>query len=468
MRKLILRSTFLPTILFVILISQGCKKTPAAATQVIPVVTTTNVIMNVTSSTASSGGFITSIGGSAITYNGVCWSATDTIPTTSDSKTIDSINTATYKFTSQLTGLSPNTKYYLRAYAVNSVGIGYGSVIKFTTGSSLSTASAIVTTFAGINTVGYVDGPAASAEFNNPSGLVSDKQGNFYLSDTYNNVIRKISSSGVVSTFAGSGSIGISDGQGAGAQFYGPQGLAIDAQGNVFVADAGNHEIRKITPSGAVSTFAGVDTAGFLDGTGTKAKFNSPHGLAFDKAGNLYVADRGNNLIRRITPAGLVTTFSGTTTAGFTDATPGLVASYNGPSAVAVDAQGNVFIADEGNNAIREISVGGTVSTIAGGPKQAGDVGLPSGMTIDAQGNLYIADETGRVLELTAGKILYTLAGKYNSAGYYDATGTVAQFNLPQQITIDGNGNLFVVDMGNNLIRKLVLTTTSVNAFKAR
>jgi sugar lactone lactonase YvrE len=469
MRIHILRNILLTSIIAVVLIFAGCKKT-ATTTQTIPVVGTTNIIINLTSSTAQSGGLITNIGDDAITANGVCYSTTDQTPTTSDMVTTDSINTKTYTWTSHLTGLSPNTKYYLRAYATNSIGTGYGSVVTFTTTSSLSTLTAVVTTIAGNGTAGYVDGPAASAEFNSPQGIASDGQGNLYVADTYNNVIRKISSNGIVSTFAGNGSIGISDGQGTKAQFYGPQGLAVDGQGNVFVADAGNNEIRKITPSGLVTTFAGVDTAGFIDGTGYKAKFNSPHGLFFDSKGNLYVADRGNNLIRRITPDSLVTTISGTTAAGYVNAAAGAVASYYDVSGVAVDAAGNIYIADEGNTCIREISTTGVVTTLAGAPKQLTDVGYPTGITVDANANLYITDGFGRVLEITAGKALYTLAGNYNVFGFSDGTGVAAQFNSPQQIITDNKGNFYVADSNNNRIRMLVPTTTTptnpVNSFK--
>jgi sugar lactone lactonase YvrE len=193
-----------------------------------------------------------------------------------------------------------------------------------------------VSTLAG-NNYGNADGIGMSAQFMNPSGIAIDKQGNLYVADQMNHRIRKITPAGIVTTLAGS-TQGYADGTGSGAQFYRPVGVVVDAQGNVFVGDLFNHKIRKITPSGSVTTIAG-STYGFADGTGPSAKFAFPAGLALDKEGNLYVADTENQRIRKITPAGIVSTFAGTGTNGTNDGVAD-VSQFSGPREVDVDAAG--------------------------------------------------------------------------------------------------------------------------------
>lgn len=225
------------------------------------------------------------------------------------------------------------------------------------------TPTGLVTTFAGTGVQGRADGPD-TATFNSPLGVAVDGSGNLYIADYGNDVIRKISPAGVVSTLAGTGAIGADNGAGNAATFNLPEGVAIDASGNVYVADNGNNLIRKITPAGVVSTLAGSGTAGSANGTGTSASFKSPFGVAVDAAGNVYVADSGNNLIRKITPSGVVTTLAGSGARGANNAS-GPAASFNTPSGVAVDASGNVYVADENNNQIRKITPAGVVSTVA-------------------------------------------------------------------------------------------------------
>ena len=444
----------------------SCKKT--ATTNDPPALTTNDVILDVTSTTAQSGGTITSIGSSAITANGVCYSTSNKTPTISDLKTTDPIISSSYSYTSNISGLNPSTTYYLRAYATNAYGTSYGSVVTFSTTATSSTITGAVTTFAGSATGGFANGVGAAAQFNNPIGIATDAQGNIYVSDSFNNRIRKIGSDGTVTTIAGNGTAGLTpSGPAADAEFYGPQGLAVDASGNIFVADFGNNVIRKISTAGTVTTFAGNGIAGYVDGAATVAEFNGPAGLAFDKQGNLYVADNNNNMIRKITAAGVVSRVAGTKTPGYVNGTvnttTGVYTSFRSPNGLVLDAAGNIFVADLGNNAIREITPAGVVTTIAGGPGQTTLLGSPGALAMDAHGNFFITDESGRVIELNSSKVLYPLAGTTNVAGFADGTGVVAQFNTPQGICVDASGNIFVADFNNNRIRKVVVVDTGNN-----
>jgi sugar lactone lactonase YvrE len=466
-----MKTPLLFSILFIsfsaLLFETSCKKT-AATTNSAPTLTTTDVILDVTSTSAQSGGTISNVGTANISANGVCYSTTNQTPTIADSKTTDPVITSSYTFESNLTGLTPNTTYYVRAYASNAVGTGYGSVIKFTTSTNTASVTGTVTTFAGNSSSGNIDGTGAGAAFNNPQGVAVDAAGNVYVADSFNNTIRKITPAGIVTTIAGTGTAGYADGPATSAQFYAPSGLTVDSQGNVFVADYGNNVIREITAAGVVSTFAGNGTAGYVDGAATVAEFNSPAGIAIDKQGNLYVADHNNNMIRKVTSAGVVSLIAGTKTAGYINAavntTTGVYASFNNPSGVAVDATGNIYVADIGNNAIRKITPGLVVTTVGGGPSQSAVIGFPAGITIDQQGDFFITDESGRILELTAAGVLYNLAGASNVTGFADGVGSAAQFNVPQGIAVDAQGNVFIADPNNNRIRELEVTAVQTEA----
>jgi sugar lactone lactonase YvrE len=460
------RKIFLPALLLTfVFLTNSCKKssnTTTGDTGTVPTVATAALIINLTSTTAQSGGTITDFGGSAITANGVCYSSTNKTPTVNDSKTSETISTSgslPINFTSNLTGLTAGTTYYLRAYASNSSGNAYGSVVTFTTSTALSSVVTAVTTLAGSGIAGYADGTGLSAQFNNPQGIAVDASGKIYLADSYNNRIRTVTAAGVASTFAGNGTLGYAEGSALSAEFYGPNGMAVDASGNVYVADFGNNVIRKITAGGVVSTFAGNGTAGFVNGTSTSSEFNNPAGIAVDASGNIYVADYGNNSIRKITSAGVVTTLAGFKTGGYINAT-GTAAAFDNPTGVAVDATGNVYVADKGNAAIRKITSAGVVTTLAGGPTQPELVNYPAGIAIDKQGNIYIADEGGRIIECTTGNVLYILAGSLNVSGFVNGSGTSALFNGPQALTVDADNNIYVADQNNNCIRKLTVTIT--------
>ncbi|HXR47596.1 MAG TPA: hypothetical protein VN784_09165 [Candidatus Limnocylindrales bacterium] len=279
-------------------------------------------------------------------------------------------------------------------------------------------------------------------------------------------------------TLAGSVSIGSTDGTGAAARFAGPSGVAADSQGNIYVTDSGNNTIRKITPGGTVTTIAGqIGVKGSTDAMGTNASFNLPTGIAVDTSGNLYVADEFNDTIRKITPVGtnwVVSTLAGqVTNAGLIDAM-GTNAQFSTPTGVAVDGAGNVYVADVANDVIREISPAGFVSTIAGQPHHPGSSNgtnngaqfyMPFGITVDAATNLYVTDgvnETVRKLvPVATGWAVSTIAGQVLVSGSADGVGTNAQFNGPAGIAISGGSTLYVGDDNNNTIRKLTLTGTN-------
>jgi sugar lactone lactonase YvrE len=217
-----------------------------------------------------------------------------------------------------------------------------------------------VSTLAGGTEAGYTDGKGSAAFFRTPANLTIDKDGNIYVADTNNHRIRLVKADGAVSTFAGpvgSGyAAGYKDGMASEAKFNSPRGVAVDAAGNLYVVDTGNHCIRKITPDGQVTTLAGSKEAGYADGVGAEARFNFPADIAVDAQGNLYVADTANHRIRKITPEGVVSTLAGSGQAGFADGAAD-AAQFRAPEGIAVDARGNVYVADTGNNRIRKIIV---------------------------------------------------------------------------------------------------------------
>ncbi|HTE01422.1 MAG TPA: NHL repeat-containing protein [Mucilaginibacter sp.] len=278
----------------------------------------------------------------------------------------------------------------------------------------------LVTTFAGtVGTRGALNGQDTSSSFNKPFGVAVDGTGKVYVADAGNNLIRVIGPAGLVSTFAGTGAAGAANGTDT-ATFNSPLGVAVDGAGNVYVADYGNDIIRKITPAGVVSTLAGSGATGADNGVGTAATFNLPESVAVDAAGNVYVADNGNNLIRKITPDGTVSTLAGNGIAGSANGT-GAAASFNSPFGIAVDATGNIYVADSGNNLIRKVTPAGVVSTFAGnGKKGAGNAGgtsasfnTPSGVAVDAAGNVFVSDENNNLIRrITAAGVVTTLANR--------------------------------------------------------
>jgi sugar lactone lactonase YvrE len=213
--------------------------------------------------------------------------------------------------------------------------------------------SGYVSTIAGSSTSGDANGIGTAAQFNYPRGITADGAGNLYVADSSNHRIRKIESGGNVTTIAGS-TLGDIDGIGTAAQFNAPAGITIDGAGNLYVAESGGHRIRKIDLGGNVTTIAGDGTAGYADGFKTAAKFNVPFGITVDGAGNLYVADRSNNRIRKIDSGGNVTTIAGDGIAGYADGA-GAAARFNGPHGITVDGAGNLYVTDRGNHRIRKL-----------------------------------------------------------------------------------------------------------------
>ncbi|MFY8034755.1 MAG: NHL repeat-containing protein, partial [Flexibacteraceae bacterium] len=267
------------------------------------------------------------------------------------------------------------------------------------------TPAGLVTTIAGTGAPGYVNGTGTSAAFNYPSSVAVDASGNLYVADYYNHRIRKITASGVVTTLAGSGSISFADGTGEAAAFSYPISVAVDASENVYVGDSYNHRVRKITSDGIVTTLAGSGIQDYVDGIGTSAAFNFPYGVAVDTDGNVYVADVSNQRIRKITADGAVTTLAGSGNSGFADGT-GIAASFSNAAGLATDASGNVYVADYLNHRIRKITASGVVTTLAGTGTAGNDNGIantasfrnPYGVAVDAIGNIYAADFSNHLI----------------------------------------------------------------------
>lgn len=328
-----------------------------------------------------------------------------------------------------------------------------------------------VSTIAGMQAViGTKNSVALASTFNNPHGVETDRQGNVYIADRFNNVIRKLDRlTGNVSTFAGSGTVGNADGQGTSASFKEPWGITLDSLGNVYVADTKNNKIRKITPAGLVSTIAGTGSFGITDALNPlAASFGNPTGIAVDKKGNLYVGDHLTHLIRKISVSGAVTTLAGDrnypNNAGLADGI-GQLAKFQRPYGIEVDKNGNVYVADEWNHAVRKISPFGVVTTLAGNGTKGlkNDVGttatfnFPWDVAIDSNGVVYVADGYNYVIrKIDLNRNVSTFAGKALVSGAADGQALSATFNGATSISINYSNQFMIVgDAYNQLIRQI-------------
>ncbi len=304
-------------------------------------------------------------------------------------------------------------------------------------------------------------GLATKAQLNAPRGTAVDSSGNFYIADTANNAVREVAVNGTISTLLGNGSAGSGS-----SQLNGPQGVAVDSAGNVYIADTQNARVLKVS-GGSASTVAGSGTPGFGgDGAAaTSAQLNTPIGLAVDSAGNLYIADFGNNRIRKVTSGGTISTVAGTTQGYSGDGGAATQAQLSGPQGVAVDKQGNLYIADTLNNRLRFVS-GGTISTLAGtgvagftgdgGPAINAQIVNPAGVAVDASGNVYISDLSAHVRKVYPNGPIFTIAG--DGVRAYSGDGGLAinaTLNGPSGLSADSKGNIYVADTSNNAVRLL-------------
>jgi len=316
-----------------------------------------------------------------------------------------------------------------------------------------------VSTFAGDGTGAYLDGPLLSAKFSTPMDVAISADGILYVADYNDRRIRKISG-GQVSVLAGNGTFGSRNGAGDTAQFVDPYRIEVDPGGNVYELDQADFRVRRITPSGVVSTYAGTGVFGFKDGDASVAQFaNNMGGIAIGTGGSVYIDDTNNGRIRKISAAGQVSTFAGKETKGFVNGDTS-VAEFLNPNGILFDKQGNMYVADNGNYCIRKITPAGMVSRFSG----MGTHGMADGaagtaqfhyiydMVIDKDGNLLLCDGD-RIRKVNpAGEVL-TIAG--STTGYADGDGPTAQFNYPAGLAIDAEGNLYVADAMNNRVRKI-------------
>ncbi len=361
----------------------------------------------------------------------------------------------------------------------------YTSGIAITPLSPVNTGGAIpatvygqVSTFAGTPGVtGAENGNGNVATFGQLDGITIDASGNLYVTDETSNLVRKITTAGLVSTLAGSGSAGSANGTGTAASFNFPGGLTADNAGNLYVTEEVSNLIRQITPQGVVSTFAGGGS--MFVGQRLQVGFVEPNAITIDKNGNFYIVDEFDYVIRKIAPDGSVSTFAGTLGVSGSANGQGTSASFNQSRGITSDAMGNIYVADGGNYLIRKITPDGLVSTLAGNGKPGSFDGIGTaagfsfmtGITADAIGNIYVADSGGNnIRKITPGGVVTTIAGAVNipnslknTYAYVDGIGTTARFFSPNDLTLDASGDLYIADSGNRLIRKMITTGYSID-----
>jgi sugar lactone lactonase YvrE len=326
-------------------------------------------------------------------------------------------------------------------------------------------------------------GPATAASLYLPSGVALDAAGDLYIADRCNHRIRKVTAGGTITTAAGNGVQGYSGdgGPATAASLDYPWGVAVDSGGNLYIADTDNNRLRKVAPGGTITTVAGNGVAKYSGdgGPATAASLNYPRGVAVDAAGNLYIADSNNRRIRKVPPGGTISTAAGNGVGGYSgDGGPATAASLDWPYGVAVDSAGNLYIADFSNHRIRKVTPAGTITTAAGngqsgssgdgGPATAASLSGPWGVAVDSAGTLYIADWWNvRIRKVTPGETITTVAGS-GVQGYSGDGGpaTAASLGGPAGVVVDAAGNLYIADTINDRIRKVSFTGTVLPAFE--
>ncbi len=309
---------------------------------------------------------------------------------------------------------------------------------------------------AGAGADGHRDGAADTATFSDPFAVALAADGVLYVADAGDsNAIRRVTLAGEVATLAG-GVEGFADGVGSSARFNSPSGVVIDGQGTLYIADTGNHAIRRVSPDGSVATIAGTGVAGWRDGPGVEARFNGPIGITLDADGRLLVADSYNDRIRRVGRDGQVTTMSGDGTPGLIDG-PSSTARFDTPTGIAVGPGGAIFVADTGNGVVRRIGTDGAVTTIPVVQVTGNLEGLaaPTGLVVTPDGRIDLTDRRGRIVEMSSSGVMRTLAGSV--AGFADGPGDAARFRAPSGLALAADGALVVADAGNRMIRRLDL-----------
>jgi sugar lactone lactonase YvrE len=329
-------------------------------------------------------------------------------------------------------------------------------------------------------------GPAVNAQLNAPTGVAVDKNGNVYISDSLNNRVRLVNAKGIISTFAGSGGIGQPTNFGDGgpavqAYIHLPGGLALDSSGDLFIADTGDNTVRKVTPDGNIAAFAGNGLPSYTGDAGpaVTAELHSPEDVAVDSSGNVYIADTGNAYIRKVTTDGNINFIAGDGSIGyFGDNGLATSAGLIEPYGLAIDAAGNIYIAERADGRIRQINTKGNIYTIVGngslgisgdgGSPTSAMLNLPTSVAIDASGNLYIADSLNnrvRLVTKSGTGNISTVAGNGNFSYSGDGfAATAAQLYAPQAVAVDGKGNFYIADAGNNVVRE-VFANGIINTF---
>ncbi len=342
----------------------------------------------------------------------------------------------------------------------------------FLLGVSFASSAQIINTIAGNGAAAFSGdgGQATAAELNAAAGVAVDTHGNIYIADVVNDRIRKVNTSGIISTVAGNGQQGFSGdgGPATAAELYHPQGVTADSSGNIYIADERNHRIRKVNTSGIISTIAG-NGAGSFSGDGgqaTNAELYNPEGILVDAYGNIYIGDVDNERVRKVNTSGIITTVAGNGVQSYSgDGGPATDAELFFPTGMAMDPSGILYIADNGNYRIRTVNTSGIISTFAGngvgsysgdgGPATAAELFSPTGVVLDASGNIGIADfNDNHVRIINSSGIISTLAG--NGIASYSGDGgpaTAAELNHPFSVAFDARGNTLIGDADNNRVR---------------